>query len=232
MPEPIKKYQQVLHDSHWFAALPPALQDAIVLHAQWVHLAAGEFLFRRGDNSDGLYAVLEGAVNVGVVDEQGKEALLVIAEPVMWFGEICLVDDLPRTHDAVAALPTILLKLDQQVFRGILKQQPEYWRYIALLLSQKLRLVLQDVESFTLYPAARRLAQRLMQITEGYGHRDVRHPIIKLSQERLALLLSLSRQTTNSLLKGFEEQGIIRLGFAEIEVLDFERLQQEAHGAR
>ncbi len=228
MPEPIEKYTQILRDSHWFAGLPAALQESIVQHAQWVRLSAGQFLFRRGDASDGVYAVLEGAVNVGVVDEQGKEALLVIAEPVMWFGEICLVDDLPRTHDAVAALPTILLKLDQQVFRGLLNQQPEYWRYIALLLSQKLRLVLQDVESFTLFPAAKRLAQRLMQITEGYGHRDVRQPIIRLSQERLALLLSLSRQTTNSLLKGFEEQGIIRLGFGEIEVLDFQRLQQEA----
>lgn len=224
-----EKYAQLLWNSHWFSGLPAGLQAVIVQHAKWVHLSAGESLFHRGDASDGVYAVLEGAVNVGAVDEHGKEALLVIAEPVMWFGEICLVDDLPRTHDAVAALPTTLLKLDQLVFRAILNQQPEYWRYIALLLSQKLRLVLQDVESFTLYPAAKRLAQRLMQITEGYGHRDIRQPVIKLSQERLALLLSLSRQTTNSLLKGFEEQGIIRLGFGEIEILDFERLAQEAH---
>ena len=225
----LEKYKRLLQESHWFGGLPAGLQAAIIQHAKGVHLTAGEFLFRRGDASDGVYAVLDGAVNVGVVDEQGKEALLVIAEPVMWFGEICLVDDLPRTHDAVAALPTVLLRLDQQVFRGILDQQPEYWRYIALLLSQKLRLVLQDVESFTLYPAAKRLAQRLLQITEGYGHRGVRQPVIKLSQERLALLLSLSRQTTNSLLKGFEEQGIIRLGFGEIKVLDFELLVQEAH---
>lgn len=229
MPEQVEKYKKILCDNHWFADLPVALQEAIVQHAQWVRLPAGKVLFRRGDVSDGVYAVLEGAVNVGVVDDQGKEALLVIAEPVMWFGEICLVDDLPRSHDAVAAFPTILLKLEQQLFRDILNRQPEYWRYIALLLSQKLRLVLQDVESFTLYPAAKRLAQRLLQIAEGYGHRDIRQPIIKLSQERLALLLSLSRQTTNSLLKGFEEQGIIRLGFGEIEILDFERLAQEAH---
>lgn len=228
MPEYIEQYQHLLHDSHWFAALPRGLQQSMIQHAKCVRLAAGEFLFRRGDCSDGVYAVLQGAVNVGVVDEQGKEALLVIAEPVMWFGEICLVDDLPRTHDAVAALPTVLFKLDQQLFRNLLNQQPEYWRYIALLLSQKLRLVLQDVESFSLFPAYKRLAQRLLQITEGYGHRDVRQPCIKLSQERLALMLSLSRQTTNSLLKGLEEQGIIRLGFGEIEVLDFEQLLRQA----
>lgn len=228
MLQPLEQYRQILAESYWFAALPVGMQQAMLEHARWIQLNSGEFLFRRGDASDGVYAVLQGAMNVGAVDNQGKEALLVIAEPVMWFGEICLVDDLPRTHDAMAAMSTTLLKLDQQVFRDILNRQPEYWRYIALLLSQKLRLVLHNVESLALHPAAQRLAQRLMQISEGYGHRDTRQPVIKVSQERLALMMSLSRQTINTLLRRFEEQGIIRLGFAEIVILDFEGLAQQA----
>lgn len=225
----VQKYQHRLEQSYWFSGLPAALKVLIVQHAKWITLVNGEVLFRRGDASDGLYAVLDGAISIGGVDQQGKEAVLVVAEPVIWFGEICLVDDLPRTHDAVAIAPTVLLKLDQQSFRTALNQQPEYWRYIALLLSQKLRLVLQDVEAFTLYPATQRLAQRLIHIAEGYGHRDIRQSHIKVSQERLALMLSLSRQTINSFLKIFEEKGIIRVGFGAIEILDFDRLHQEAY---
>lgn len=229
MARDIEKYKNRLDESHWFSGLPEGLKSSVISHAKCLTLNSGEFLFRRGDASDGLYAVIDGAINVGVVDPHGKEALLVVAEPVMWFGEICLVDDLPRTHDAVAALSTTLLKLDQHVFREILNKQPEYWRYIALLLSQKLRLVLLDVEAFTLFPAAQRLAQRLIHIAGGYGNRGIPQPRIKISQERLALMLALSRQTTNHLLKAFEEKGVIRVGFGEIEILDFNQLQQHAY---
>lgn len=209
----LAKYQCRLMQNHWFASLPAGLKELMLQQAEWRQLQAGEILFYRGDRSDGVYAVLEGAMNIGSMDEQGRETLLLIAEPVVWFGEICLVDDLPRTHHAVAACPTVLLKIDQHRLRNSLNQQPEYWRYIALLLSQKLRLTLQSVEALAIFPASQRLAQRLLHMAEGYGHREIRQSQLKISQERLALMLSLSRQTTNSLLKAFEEKQLIRLGF-------------------
>ena len=51
---------------------------------------------------------------------------------------------------------------------------------------------------------------------------------IKLPQERLALMLSLSRQTTNRLLELLETQGIVHLRFGEIEILDMEKLRSAA----
>ena len=63
---------------------------------------------------------------------------------------------------------------------------------------------------------------------EGYGGISVGQSKIKLSQERLALMLSLSRQTTNRLLKLLETQGIVHLRFGEIEILDMEKLRSAA----
>jgi len=42
-------------------------------------------------------------------------------------------------------------------------------------------------------------------------------------------MLSLSRQTTNALLKDLQAQGIVRLGYGEIEILDAQRLREAAH---
>jgi CRP-like cAMP-binding protein len=92
-------------------------------------------------------------------------------------------------------------------------------------MSQKLRLTFINLEQLSLMPAPTRLAHRLLMIAEGYGEIDEPRSILQLPQEQLAAMLSLSRQTTNQILKDLQGQGIIGLGYGEIEILDAERLR-------
>lgn len=216
-----------LLQGHWFAALPQALRDVLLAMAQVQRLDAGQRLFRRGDKPSGLYAVVEGAVRIGAVSETGKEALLTLVEPPYWFGEISLFDGLPRTHDAFAESASTLLLLPQAELLALLERQPQHWRDFALLMSHKLRLAFLALEDMSLLPAAPRLARRLLLIAENYGEGEPRQ-VLHLAQEQLALMLSLSRQTTNQILKELEAQGIVRLTYGEIEILDLQRLRQAA----
>ncbi|RAE72795.1 Crp/Fnr family transcriptional regulator, partial [Burkholderia multivorans] len=102
MPASLAPYLPQLDAHPWFAALPPALRAQLLAAAELRRLPAGHALFRRGDPPCGLYAVLDGSLTIGAVDAHGKEALLTVADPVTWFGEIALFDGQPRTHDAVA----------------------------------------------------------------------------------------------------------------------------------
>lgn len=217
----------LLRQGHWFAGLAQPLSLALLEMAQVQHLEAGQRLFRRGDKPSGLYAVIEGAVRVGAVSESGKEALLTLVEPPYWFGEISLFDGLPRTHDAFAESASTLLLLPQPDLLALLERQPQYWRDFALLMSHKLRLAFLALEDMSLLPAAPRLARRLLLIAENYGEGEPRR-VLHLAQEQLALMLSLSRQTTNQILKELEAQGIVRLTYGEIEILDLLRLRQAA----
>src|SRR3546814_10364795 len=81
--------------------LPAELQNSLLGMSRVRRLVPGHRLFQRGDPPCGMYAVLEGAVRIGAVNEQGKEALLSVVGAPHWFGEICLFDGQPRTHDAV-----------------------------------------------------------------------------------------------------------------------------------
>ncbi|WCM51593.1 Crp/Fnr family transcriptional regulator [Pseudomonas sp. WJP1] len=209
----------------WFSHLPVSLQDSLLNAARVRHLSAGQLLFQRGDPPCGLYAVLEGAVRVGAVNEQGKEALLGLVEPPHWFGEICLFDGQPRTHDAFGVGQSTLLHIPQTVLLKMLDEQPGHWRQLALLMSQKLRMTFINLEQLSLLPAPARLAHRLLMIAEGYGQLDEPRRVLQLPQEQLAAMLSLSRQTTNQILKDLQGQGILRLGYGEIEILDAPRLR-------
>ena len=226
MPDP-RTYASLLNQGHWFAALPAALSQTLLEMARVQRLDAGQRLFRRGDRPSGLYAVVEGAVRVGAIGENGKEALLTLVEPPYWFGEISLFDGLPRTHDAFAESASTLLLLPQAELLALLERQPQHWRDFALLMSHKLRLAFIALEDMSLLPAAPRLARRLLLIAENYGESEPRR-VLHLAQEQLALMLSLSRQTTNQILKELEAQGVVRLTYGEIEILDFERLRQLA----
>lgn len=217
-----------LNKGQWFSHLPVPLKDSLLSAARVRRLSPGQRLFKRGDPPCGLYAVLEGSVRIGAVSEQGKEALLSLVEPPHWFGEICLFDGQPRTHDAFGLGHCTLLHIPQTALLTLLDEQPGYWRQLALLMSQKLRLTFINLEQLSLMPTAARLAHRLLMIAEGYGEIDPPRRVLQLPQEQLASMLSLSRQTTNQILKDLQGQGIVNLKYGEIEILDAQRLRMLA----
>jgi CRP-like cAMP-binding protein len=214
-----------LMSGQWFSHLPVSFQDSLLAVAKVRRLAPGQRLFKRGDPPCGLYAVLEGAVRIGAVSEQGKEALLSLVEPPHWFGEICLFDGQLRTHDAFGVGQCTLLHIPQNALLALLDEQPVHWRQLALLMSQKLRMTFINLEQLSLLPAPARLAHRLLMIAEGYGEIAPPRRVLQLPQEQLASMLSLSRQTTNQILKDLQGQGILDLSYGEIEILDADRLR-------
>ena len=226
MPDP-RHYLGQLSQGHWFAALPQALRHTLLDMAQVQRLDAGQRLFRRGDKPSGLYAVVEGAMRVGAVSETGKEALLTLVEPPYWFGEISLFDGLPRTHDAFADSASTLLLLPQAGLLALLEREPQHWRDFALLMSHKLRLAFIALEDMSLLPAAPRLARRLLLIAENYGESEPRR-VLHLAQEQLALMLSLSRQTTNQILQELQQAGWLQVRRGKLEVLDLTALKTAA----
>jgi CRP-like cAMP-binding protein len=48
--------------------------------------------------------------------------------------------------------------------------------------------------------------------------------VLKVPQEDLAMMLALSRQTINQVLKQFEVQGALKLSYGEIEITDVRKL--------
>ena len=98
-----------------------------------------------------------------------------------------------------------------------------------MLTSQKLRYVFLEQIAIQTQSISQRLAQRLLFILEGYGNRScIKDFNIQISQDQLANMLTISRQTVNQELNLFEKQGIIQLGFKKIEVIDIEKLKKVA----
>jgi CRP-like cAMP-binding protein len=200
------------------------MQAELIEAGRVVRLVAGQRLFTRGDADDGLYCVLDGLMRIGAASATGKEALLAVIEPVNWFGEIALFDNRPRTHDAYAERDSELFHAPRAALVALLERRPAYWHVFGLLLTQKLRLAFEAIEEAALLPAAQRVARRLLLMAGGYGEPGALRRVLRVPQEDLAMMLALSRQTINQVLKQFETQGALKLGYAEIEISDVRKL--------
>jgi CRP/FNR family transcriptional regulator, cyclic AMP receptor protein len=219
----------ILKCGKWFGALDPGFQQAVLASSRVMVLAAGESVFRRGDSCDGVYCVISGAVCFSAVAPSGRGSIVGLAEAPQWFGEIALFDAGARTHDAWADITSTLLHLPLRHLTRILADDPGRWREMGRLLVGKLRIALSLLEDMALEPPRVRLARCLVNLFEGYGQRkEAPSSSVRVSQERLGLMLSLSRQTVNELLRGLEQESVIHCQRGGVRILDPRRLRETA----
>jgi len=210
----------VLTSDSWFASCPPALQDALLAHARLWLLGDGEALFARGAAAQGLCCVIAGALRIGFGQPDGSATLLACVEPYQWFGEVSLIDEQPRTHNAVADGESSVLVVPQTQLREWLDAHPAMWRDMARLACAKLRTAFTVLEDMTQLPLEPRLLKHLHLVARGYGTRTgLARQRIRLPQEQLALMLGVSRQSINKALKALEAKGAIALRYGQIELL-------------
>lgn len=215
-----RDFLELLRTGRWFAALPDELQARLVDAAVVSTAGAGEPVMSRGDEPSGLYAVVDGAVRLSGRNEAGREVLHMVIEPPSWFGELSVIDGLPRTQDATADVASELLHVPQRAIEAILTAEPRTWQHLAILMAHKLRLAMLALEDVAQVPPIVRLARRLALMVEGYGDHTHQRRTVELRQEQLAMMLSVSRQTANQLLKELEALGLVKLAYGEVEIVD------------
>ncbi|MPW44680.1 Crp/Fnr family transcriptional regulator [Acinetobacter guerrae] len=224
------KFHADLQRNLWFSQLPIFFQNFIFENAKLLHLEKNQAAFYVGDTFDGIYALLEGSVEISSTDEHGNTILIAIFEPINWFGEISLVDQSPRSHHAIAIKSSKILYLSQKNLDILLNQYPKAWYFLAQLISQKLRFAFLELNAIHSRSLLQHLAQRLNFILQGYGNiENVENFVIQVSQEKLAQMLACSRQTINQLLQDLEKKKIVEVSFGKIIIKDYEQLKEMAY---
>lgn len=168
--------------------------------------------------------MLKGRLQQGESDlpRGGREAVVSILEPGQWFGEVSLFVDAHRTYDTRALVDSELLVVPAQAFHHIVDDQPKFLLEFIRLVCRRYRWALEWIDETILQPLPVRLARRLLAAQHAHllsmpGDTEAS---LRLSQEDLGHMLGVSRQSVNRQLKEWEAQGILRLDYGRIAVLD------------
>ena len=122
-------------------AAPSALDAPAELDMSGFRLqsfAAGEAIFREGDEAGALYIVREGRVRL-LKDKAGKPVVLGHLGPNALFGEMSAVDRKPRSATAIAAEPTVCFMVDIEQYEKRLGQLDPFMNALFRILVHCLR---------------------------------------------------------------------------------------------
>ena len=194
----------IINQGEWFNNCALDLQAGLLENAKIVNKNAGEALFLRGGANCGLYCVVQGVARVSGINGEGKEAVLSFIPQGVWFGEVALFDGGMRTHDVYAQTPLRLVHITVRCVSRLVDQSPIYWRDFGVLLSQKMRLAFSSLEDHALLVASY----------------DKQSYSIVMSQQQLADMTYLTRQTVNQILQNLRQQKVIELHYQRIDIID------------
>lgn len=224
-----KMHYQQLASNPWFAALPEAVIKELVLLCKVKTLYKGEQVLLKNGPAEGLFCVLSGKIKVSNVNRNGKELVLTWLSPGTWFGEISLFDGLPRTHDSFAQVDSTLLMLPAAAFQQLLAEYPELYPHFIRQLCQRIRSIFSLLDETTGLPLKGRLAKRLLMLSKGWGMLSselmVGEEEISISQESLASMLNVSRQTINKILQEMKAEGLVDIRYGKIVILNKSAMQ-------
>lgn len=132
--------RETLAANPWFAALPWAVQEAMVARSAVLRLQTGEQLFRQGDMPRAWYGLLRGAVRLSTLRDDGKEHIMAVMGSGSWVGESALAVHQPYLNNATALGQVEALALPAEAFAALM-ELPAFAQAMVALVTSRYRLL-------------------------------------------------------------------------------------------
>ncbi|MBF0440561.1 MAG: ATP-binding cassette domain-containing protein, partial [Oligoflexales bacterium] len=104
----------------------------------------GITVIRQGDSYDKFYVIVRGRVDIVRTMESGKRVKLATLTDGDYFGEISLINEIPRTADVITAANSTFLSLRRNEFKFIMDSSPEVLKQITETYMQRMQEQLTD----------------------------------------------------------------------------------------
>jgi CRP/FNR family cyclic AMP-dependent transcriptional regulator len=168
-----------------------------------------ETVFSQGEAADKVFYIQKGRVKVGVLSEQGKEAVVGIFEPGQFFGEGCLNGHPLRISTTTALEDCVITAITKTAMRAVLHSEPKFSElFMSYLLSRNSRIE-ADLVDQRFNSSEKRLARLLLLLT-NFGKDGSLQPIkVHVSQETLAEMIGTTRSRVSFFMNKFRKLGFI-----------------------
>jgi signal transduction histidine kinase len=110
----------LLRDIYFFRGLTEEDLAKVAAVCREEHFKSGDMICREGSPADRFFIILEGAVEVWKDWGDPEADLLAVHGPGHLFGELALIDELPRSATVIAREPARLLSIGRRDFHEII----------------------------------------------------------------------------------------------------------------
>ncbi len=199
----------------FFDVLQPDQLAWIASQASARTFGAGEMLYLEGDPCSGLWMIEKGGIKVFKLNPEGVEHILHLLGPGDSFNEIAALDGGPHPANAAAMTDAVCWLVPSEVVIQALHTYPGLAISVIGKLTQRVRMLVDHIDSLALYPVAARMARFLLQQADSstLGQTGI-------TRAAIAAHLATTPETVSRVLRSFEEAGAVRSDRHQIVIVD------------
>jgi CRP-like cAMP-binding protein len=128
-----------------FAKLGFSALQIVAIGSESKLLAEGETLFRAGETTDAGYVIQEGSLKLTTDDPRRPDPTSVAFGPGALIGELALITETVCSATAIAAEPTVVMRISRSLFRKVLEGFPDAARLMRDRFAERTRPVSDEL---------------------------------------------------------------------------------------
>jgi CRP-like cAMP-binding protein len=204
----------------WFTGLSHSTQEHVGENVVRTTAAKGDVMLQANVPVEGWYGVLSGLVKLQSVPVKGRSSTFLGVACGDWFGEGSALKSEPRRYEVIALRDTALLCLPMAEFNQLRATSIAFNQFLVNQLNLRVSQAMALIEASRVRTPEQRVALSLSGL---FWNRTRK---LSLSQDELANLVGVSRQTANRALNSLAQRGLVTLEFGRVDIASDEALNR------
>lgn len=207
------------------ALFTPPEVEALARTLSFATLTSGDVLFERGLHPAGVWIIQSGWIEL-VDGSTRSDGIIGVMGALQCVGDVPLILDQPAPYRACAVTESSCLFMSAKEFKQMLATNPKF----LLRWTTKLAGRISRAQGRVVEMLGKSLREQVSRVLLHESHDGV----FAFSQEICAAMLGASRAPVNQVLRELERQGVVKLGYGHVDIVDEDaltRIAREAGGA-
>ena len=184
-----------------------------------------EYIYFSLDDTDRVYFVKDGNVEIGYVDESGRELVLDILGPGEIFGTI--LGKGMHSGFARASGKALICTMNRTDFEDFLQRSPDVSLKVLKFLGFKINVLENKLQNLVFKDIKTRICDLLYSLYQKSGDKQKQIIKIPLTHQDIANLVGSTRETTSVYMSELKKDGIIAYERRRIKILSEEKLKEQ-----
>lgn len=209
----------------WLRTLRPDERAVAQADLRVVQVEAGEYVCRVGRPVTYWFGLIDGLLKMSNDTSLGIPITFTGVPPGGWFGEGTVLKHEPYRYNIQALRRSLVAGITVRTFDWLLDRSIGFNRFVMQQLNERLGQFIAAREIDRLTSPNQRVARSLAALFHPVLYPGVGE-LLRITQQELGYLVGLSRQRVNEALHALQQQGLIRIEYGGVRVVDLDRLRR------
>lgn len=204
--------------------LEPALLERIAGYLHLRYYERGQWVLRKGNPGDQLLFLLTGQLQVVDMTQDGRDVGLNFLEPGDYFGELSVIDGLPRTASVVATAYSQVAALPRAQALDLFLHHPQVAQRVLSRMARAIRKS-SDYRSILAIPNAYQRVYALLDQMKTVAPGGLLVIDRLPTQQEIAIMINTSRETVSRAMQILSQRGVVEKDLKRLIVRKPEQLK-------